>query len=415
MLLRQRYEWLIGLRYLRAKKSNHFIGVITVISVGGVSLGVAALIVVLAVMTGFKEELQKQILGVTSHVVVQYPGGKMPAYEDVLQRVLKAPNVVAASPYILQQAMLLSGGVAAGVVVRGIDPEREKNISSLAKNMKQGSLQNLLGYGVILGDRLASNLGVHVGQPVTMVAPVGNITALGTMPRMKRFHVAGIFDSGMYEYDKTLAYIHLADAQTFFRFDEQVTGIEIRTVNPDTAFTTRQFLEKELQFGYSVQDWMQMNHNFFRALQIEKATMFVILFLVVLVAAFNIISSLIMVVMEKGRDVAILKTMGATSKSIMTIFVINGGVIGLSGTLMGTLLGLLLAFNLEPVLQFIERQFGIRILSGDVYFIDHLPSVVLRSDVIMVTSISLLITLLATLYPAWRAARVDPVETLRYE
>ncbi|MBF0152702.1 MAG: lipoprotein-releasing ABC transporter permease subunit [Magnetococcales bacterium] len=415
MFLRHRYEWLVGLRYLRAKKSQHFIGVITLISVGGVSLGVAALIVVLAVMTGFKEELQRQILGVTSHVVIQYPGGRLPNHESLLAKVARTPNVVAASPYILQNAMLLSGNIAAGVVIRGIDPEREKEISSLARNLKRGSMDALLGYGIILGHRLAANLGVKVGQPVTVVAPVGNITALGTMPRMKRFRVVGVFDSGMYEYDKSLAYIHLNDAQTFFRFDDNVTGIEILTANPDTASATRLHLEQEFQSEYYIQDWMQMNHNFFRALQIEKATMFVILFLIVLVAAFNIISSLIMVVMEKGRDVAILKTMGATQRGIMTIFVINGGVIGLAGTLMGTMLGLALAFNLEPVLQFIERQFGIRILSGDVYFIDHLPSVVLRSDVIMVTTISLSITLLATLYPAWRAARVDPVETLRHE
>ncbi|MBF0612123.1 MAG: lipoprotein-releasing ABC transporter permease subunit [Magnetococcales bacterium] len=410
-----RFEWMIGLRYLRAKRSNHFIGVITVLSMGGIALGVAALIVVLAVMTGFKEELQKQILGVTSHVVVQELGGRMAHYTQVLDKVLATPGVKAASPFILGQAMLNSNGKSHGVVIRGIDPPLDRHVSALESNLASGRMEDLGHFGIILGKHLASGLGLQKGDPVTVMAPVGNVTAVGTLPRMKQFKVVGVFDSGMYEYDNTLAYIHLQDAQTFFRFGENATGIEVKTDHADLAFEVRKGLIAQLGFDYWVRDWMQMNRNFFRALQLEKATMFVILFLVVVVAAFNIISSLIMVVMEKGKDIAILKTMGASSRSIMAIFMINGGVIGVVGDLLGLGLGLLLAFNLESALKAIEGMFGIQILSGDVYFIDHLPAKVEVFDVTLITVISLAISLLATLYPAWRASRVDPVESLRYE
>ncbi|MBF0625916.1 MAG: lipoprotein-releasing ABC transporter permease subunit [Magnetococcales bacterium] len=415
-MLRHRYEWFIGLRYLRAKKSQHFIGVITLLSMAGIALGVAALIVVLAVMTGFKEELQRQILGVTSHVVVQGPGGRVTDPEALVALALTIPEVTGAAPYVLKQAMILMGNNASGVMVRGIDPLREAQVSSLQANLTTGALADLPGFGIILGVRLAFSLNVEVGDAVTLVAPVGNVTAMGTLPRLKRFRVVGIFDSGMYEYDNSLAYIDLADAQTFFRYENrQVTGVEIKTRHPDRAMAVRKALEQRIDRHHWARDWEQMNASFFRALQIEKATMFVILFLVVVVAAFNIISSLIMVVMEKGRDIAVLKTLGAGSGGIMAIFIINGGVIGLAGTLSGLGLGLLLAHNLEAVLAWVEATFGIQILSGEVYFIDHLPSVVKESDVVWITAISLLISLAATLYPAWRASRVDPVETLRYE
>lgn len=413
--MQDRFEWMIGLRYLRAKRSQHFIGVITVLSMGGIALGVAALIVVLAVMTGFKEELQRQILGVTSHVVVQSLGGRMADYQQVLEKVMATSGVQAASPFILGQAMLTSAGKSHGVVVRGIDPPLDRHVSSLNGNLTSGSLDDLGNFGIILGKHLASGLGLQKGDAVTVMAPVGNVTAVGTLPRMKQFRVVAIFDSGMYEYDNTLAYMHLSDAQTFFRYADQATGIEVKTANPELAFEVRKALVAQLGFDYWVRDWMQMNRNFFRALQLEKATMFVILFLVVVVAAFNIISSLIMVVMEKGKDIAILKTMGATSRSVMAIFMINGGVIGIMGDLIGLGLGLLLSFNLESTLKAIEQLFGIQILSGDVYYIDHLPAKVEMLDVTLITVISLVISLLATLYPAWRAARVDPVESLRYE
>ncbi|MBF0446962.1 MAG: lipoprotein-releasing ABC transporter permease subunit [Magnetococcales bacterium] len=411
-----RYEWFIGLRYLRAKRNQRFISIITFFSLGGIALGVAALIVVLAVMTGFRQELQSQILGITGHASVRSYGDNIKFYKPVLAQVEKIQGVVAASPYVLGQAMLTSNGRAVGVGLRGVVPDLDRLVSALDKNMKEGSIHDLGGFHIILGSRLATNLGVVVGDKLTVMVAAGNVTAMGTLPRSKRFAVAGIFESGMYDYDNTLAYIHLDDAQLLMRLNpEIITGIEIMTPHPDQAPVVRNRLKDQLGITYWVQDWMQMNHNFFRALQMEKATMFVILFLVVVVAAFNIISSLVMVVMEKGREIAILKSMGATPRSILAIFLVNGGVIGIIGTLSGLALGLGLAFNLEAALGFIERLFDIQILSGEVYYIDHLPSVVLWSDVGLITGISLLITLLAALYPAWRASTVDPVEGLRYE
>ncbi|MGN7611373.1 lipoprotein-releasing ABC transporter permease subunit [Magnetococcales bacterium HHB-1] len=414
-MMQRWYEVFIGLRYLRAKRSQRFINVIAVLSTLGITLGVAALIVVLAVMTGFKTELQRQILGVTGHVLVQPHFGAMANYQEVLSTVEKVNNVQAASPFILGQAMLAAQGRSVGVMLRGIDPIREKRVSSLADNLMVGKLKDLSGYGIILGRDLASILSLVVGDKVTVLVPTANMTPIGTMPRMRRFRVVGIFESGMHDYDNTLAYVALEDAAKLLRLGDRVSGIEIRTPHPDLAFEVREKVYKKLDEYFWVRDWMQMNRNFFRALKMEKATMFVILFLVVVVAAFNIISSLIMAVMDKRSEIAILKTMGARSGSIMMIFLVNGGIIGIIGTLCGMLLGLTLAWNLEPVLAFVERTFGIQILSGDVYFIDHLPSVVERSDVVWICGISLIISFVAALYPAWRASRIDPVEALRYE
>lgn len=414
-MLTGNYSWIIGLRYLRAKRSQHFISVITFLSMAGIALGVAALIVVIAVMTGFREELQRQILGVTSHVVVQPFSGNMKDWAPVLERVAETPGVTGAAPYILRQAMVTARGVASGIVVRGIEPQLEKGVSNLHDNMKQGSMADLGDFGIILGNNLANTMGVEVGDGVTLVAPTANVTVAGTLPRMKRFRVAGIFDSGMYEYDSSLAYIRLDDAQAFFQYGNRVSGIEVKTPHPDQATPVRLELDRRLAHLYWIRDWMQMNRNFFNALQMEKVTMFVILSLVVLVAAFNIVSSLIMVVMEKNKEIAILKTMGASSGGIIAIFVINGGIVGITGTLAGLGLGLLLSFNLEAAVGAIERALGIKLLNGDVYFIDHLPATVIPSDVAWITIASLLISLLATLYPAWRASRIDPVEALRYE
>ncbi|MEO5330669.1 MAG: lipoprotein-releasing ABC transporter permease subunit [Magnetococcus sp. YQC-5] len=411
----ERYEWLIGLRYLRAKRSEFFISVITFLSMGGVALGVAALITVLAVMTGFREELQKQILGVTSYVTVRALSGNMDPYQHVMEKAATVQGVTAVAPYIANQAMISNLGRSSGVVLRGIDPVLEAKVSSLARNIKQGTLQDMPAYGIIIGKRLAQHLEVALHDTVTLTVAVGTLTAGSPMPHMKRFKVVGIFDSGMFEYDNALAYISLVDAQRLLRMDDTVTGVELKTVTPEIAFTVSKELRQILGSAFWVQDWMEMNRNFFRALQMQKAVMFVILLLVVLVAAFNIISSLIMVVMEKGREIAILKTMGARSSGIMALFIINGGVVGLFGTLSGLALGLLLSLNLEKTLRAVEKIFGIQLISGEVYYIDYVPAKVLISDVIWVTGLSLAISLLATLYPSWRAARVDPVEALRYE
>ncbi|HIJ85761.1 MAG: lipoprotein releasing system, transrane protein, LolC/E family [Magnetococcales bacterium] len=410
------YEWFIGLRYLRAKRSQHFISVITFLSMGGIALGVAALIVVLAVMTGFRAELQKQILGVTGQLNVRSNAGSVAQYPRLLAKIDKHPQVTGAAPFITGQAMVQGARGSLGTALRGIDPFLEKNVSALNANLVYGSLDDLRSFGIILGRKLAFNLGVEPGDHVAVITSAGNVTAMGTMPRMKRFKVVGIFDSGMYEYDSALAYIHQSDAQALYRMEpDEVSGIDVMTPSPDLALKVGKELAALLGSSYSVQDWMQMNRSFFRALQVEKATMFIILFLVVVVAAFNIISSLIMVVMEKGKEIAILKTMGATSNSIIAIFLINGGVVGITGTLSGLGLGLLLAFNLEAFLGQIEKLFSIQILHGEVYFIDHLPSVVLWTDVGWIVGISLLLSLSAAIYPAWRAAGVDPVESLRYE
>lgn len=414
-MLGDRYEWLIGLRYLRAKRSEFFISVITILSMGGVALGVATLITVLAVMTGFREELQRQILGVTSYLTVRATAGNLENYAEVMERTAKASGVTAVAPYIASQAMLSHMDRAAGVVLRGIDPVLEDKVSALGRNIKKGTMDDMPRFGIILGKRLAQNLYADVDDSVTLTVAVTSVTAVGTLPRMKRFKVVGVFDSGMYEYDNSLAYIRLADAQSLLRMEDSVTGVEVMTVTPETAFGVGKELRQAFGARYWVQDWMEMNRNFFKALQMEKAVMFVILLMVVLVAAFNIISSLIMVVMEKGREIAILKTMGAKSSGIMAIFIINGGVIGVVGTLSGLGLGLLLSLNLEKTLRAIEQMFGIQLISGEVYFIDHVPAKVLTSDVVWVTGLSLAISLLATLYPAWRASRVDPVEALRYE
>jgi len=415
------YEVFVGLRYLKAKRKQSFISIITFISIAGISVGVMALIVVLAVMTGFQEDLRDKILGTNSHIVItQYSKG-MDDFESVVKKVKDHPQVEAVTPFIYSQVMLTSEQNVSGVVVRGIDPGREGKVTRLAENMREGSLDDLLkeedgvAPGIVIGKELSGMLGVFYGQELNIVSPLGNMTPMGMVPRMKKFRVVGIFDSGMYEYDTSLAYISLGNAQAFFNMGDRVTGVEIRVSDFFKAGETAVQLREKIGFDYFVRDWMEMNRNIFSALKLEKTVMFIILLLIILVASFNIISTLIMVVMEKGKDIAILKSMGATSGGILRIFLIEGMVIGIVGTLLGGLSGVLLALNLEEVVGSMEKAFGFQVLSPDIYYLDRLPSHVNFIDVSIIMATAVLISLLATIYPAWQASRMAPADALRYE
>ena len=415
-----RYEWFIGLRYLKAKRKQTFISIITLISIVGFALGVWALIVVLAVMSGFEKTLKEKILGTQAHLVVLKTSQEgMDRYEEVVKEVEQVKGVVSATPFILSQVMLSSESNVFGVVLNGIDPDRVGKVIELARNMKAGRLQDLKAEGdspgIILGVELAKRLGVSLNDAIQVISPLGTMTPMGMMPKMKRFRVMGIFYSGMYDFDNTLAYISIVSAQKFLNMDSRVTGIEIKTSDVYKVKKIGKEIRQTLGFPFWTRDWMEMNRNLFSALKLEKVAMFIILVLIVLVAAFNIISTLIMVVMEKSKDIAILKSMGAPSKGILRIFIIEGGVIGVVGTFFGTVVGLATALNLEKVSGFVENLFGFKILPSDVYYIDKLPSQVNPLDVGLIVMTAILISLLATLYPSWRASKLDPAEALRYE
>jgi lipoprotein-releasing system permease protein len=415
------YEWFIGLRYLKAKRKQTFISIITVISIAGVMVGVMALIVVLAVMSGFEKTLKEKILGTQAHLVVLKPSEKgMDHYEEVLKEVEGVRGVVSAAPFIFNQVMLSSESNVFGVVLKGIDPDRVGKVTELAHNIKAGTLEDLKKVeedlpGIVLGVELAKHLSVSLNDPIQVISPLGTMTPMGMMPKMKRFRVKGIFYSGMYEFDNTMAYVSLGSAQKFFGMGDHVTGIEIKTNDIYKVKEIGKEIRKKMGFPFWTKDWMEMNRNLFSALKLEKIAMFIILILIVLVAAFNIISTLIMVVMEKNKDIAILKSMGAPSKGIFKVFIIEGLVIGVVGTILGAILGLGAAFNLEKITGFVENLFGFKILASDVYYIDKLPSQVNPIDVGLIIVTAILISLLATLYPSWRASKLDPAEALRYE
>jgi len=412
-------ELFVGMRHLRSKKKNAFVSITTWISVLGISLGVATLIVVVGVMSGFERELRSKILGTQSHVVVVESGtASMRKWGDVLKRVRKDPEVVAAAPFVFGQAMLSSNGSVTGAVVRGIDPEREKDVTDLRSYMRAGSLDSLSAEGgmpgVVLGSELASALGLQLGMEVTIISPVGAITPMGVLPKSKTFKAAGIFRSGFYQYDSGMALIDMKVSQDFFGLGEGVTGVHLRVKDIFGAERVSRRLQKDLSYPYWVRSWQLMNRNLFSALKTEKTTMTILLLLVIVVAAFNIIGSLTMVVMEKGREIAILKSMGATRGVILRIFFIQGAVMGLAGAALGTGGGLVLGWNLGVVESFLEKYFGLDILPASVYNISRLPVHMTVSDVTLMAIGAFLISLLATVYPAWRASRVDPVEVLRY-
>jgi lipoprotein-releasing system permease protein len=414
----QPFELFIGLRYTRAKRRNHFISFISLISMLGMALGVAALIVVLSVMNGFQKEIRTRILGVAPHLQVSSAeGNRLDNWQPTLQLTGRNPQVAAAAPFVTGQGMVSLNESVQGVMVRGILPQEESKVTDLSDKMKAGALQDLQegGFGIVLGSDLARALGAHMGDKVLLIAPQGQITPAGMMPRLKQFRVVGIFEIGMAPYDNALALIHMGDAQKLYQMGSAVTGISARLHDLDLAPRVAVELERELPRDTYVSDWTREHANYFRAVQIEKKMMFIILSLIVAVAAFNIVSTLVMAVTDKQADIAILRTLGASPASIMKIFIVQGAMIGMIGSLLGVVSGIVLALNIDTVVPFIERLIGTHILSKDVYFISELPSDLHRSDVLIVGCFSFFISLIATLYPSWRASRTQPAEALRYE
>ena len=413
------YELFIGLRYTRAKRRNHFISFISMTSMLGIALGVAALIVVLSVMNGFQNELRMRILGVASHLQITGSSNALADWPAMVKYVQSSPQVLAAAPYIMAQGMLSLDQAVQGAIVRGILPAEEDKVAEIGAHMKVGQLADLKPgeFGIVLGAELAQSLGAGLGDKVVVMAPQGQFTPTGMVPRLKQFRVVGIFQVGMYEYDATLALIHMGDAAKLYRMGDKVSGVRLKLADLYQAPRIARELTAQLagQGTYYVSDWTEQHANFFRAVQMEKRVMFVILTLIVAVAAFNIVSTLVMAVTDKRADIAILRTLGASPASIMKIFIVQGALIGFIGTVIGALGGVLLALNIGVVVPAIERTFHVQFLAKDIYYISDLPSQLQWGDVATITLVSLVLSLLATLYPSWRASRTNPAEALRYE
>ena len=383
----------------------------------GIALGVMALIVVLSVMNGFQEELRSRILGVAAHLEISGPEDHLADWRGALAQAKQNKEVIAGAPYINSQGMLVNGDSVRGAIIRGVLPEMENQVADFAQHMKAGKLSDLKPgkFGIILGAELARVLNVMPGDKVVLMTPQGNITPAGIMPRVKQFTVTGIFEAGMFEYDSGLALINLQDAQKMLRMGDDVTGVRLKLDDLFRApYVTRE-LSKSMVGDYYLTDWTQSHANFFRAVSIEKRMMFLILLLIVAVAAFNIVSTLVMAVTDKQSDIAILRTLGAKPGSIMSIFIVQGSFIGVFGTLLGMASGVLIALNLETIVPIIERIAGVDLFPADVYYINQLPSKLVWSDVGIICGVSLFISLAATIYPSWRASRINPAEALRYE
>jgi lipoprotein-releasing system permease protein len=424
------YELEVGLRYTRAgrsSRSNRFISFISGVSMLGIALGVAALIIVLSVMNGFQKEVRDRMLSVVSHIEVFAPGGAaLPDAARTLSEIKTHPQVIGAAPFIAAQALVARGEDMKGAIIRGIDPALEPQVTDLTANQtaskKESSeytLQNLQQlksgeFGIVLGLELARNLGVRNGEKVTVIAPGGQVTPAGVVPRLKQFTVVGVFDSGHYEYDATLAMVHVDDAAKVFRL-EGPTGVRVKLKDLHEARTVGSELAIKLTGGELVRDWTRQNRTWFAAVQLEKRMMFIILTLIVAVAAFNLISTLVMTVQDKRADIAILRTLGASPLSIMKIFVVQGALVGVIGTFVGLSLGLIVAFNIDVIVPFLEGVFRASFLPRDVYLISQMPSDPQWADIMPVAVISLILAFAATLYPSWRASRVNPAEALRYE
>lgn len=407
----------IGLRYTRAKRRTQFISFITLTSVLGIALGVTALITVLSVMNGFEAELRERILGMTAHTTITGYANRLRHWQQLDQRLQDQPHIKGSAPFTHGQVMISADRQVSGTLLRGILPEREPQVSEVGDKMLQGSLTELRAghYDIILGAELARFLGVLVGDQVTVISPQIQSTPVGILPRLKRFTVVGVFQVGMYEYDRNLALVHIDDAAKLFQMGDAVSGLRLKLDDLFNAPRISRDLARQLYREYSVSDWTQAHSNFFRAIKTEKRVMFIILLLIVAVAAFNIVSTLVMVVTDKRGDIAILKTQGLTDGRVMGIFIVLGGVIGIVGTLLGVLGGVSLALNVETIVPAIEGFFGVHFMAADVYYISEVPSKLDWNDVYRIAGMSFLLSLSATLYPAWQAARINPAEVLRYE
>ncbi len=411
------FERRIAFRYLRARRSEGAISIIAAFSVLGICLGVATLIIVMSVMNGFREELTKQILGFNGHINV-YParGEVIHDYDDMAEQIRKLPGIVGVNPVVDRQAMVLKGNLASGMMIHGITAADLAKNKSISKKIKAGTLEGFdEGNNIAIGTKLAAKLGLAPGDNLTLVSPKGSSTAFGTVPRMRPFKVVALFEVGMYQYDSATAFMSMKAAQNFFELDGGVTGLEIFVDDPDKVKDVTNQLAGVLSDRYLISDWEMANAQFFNALKVERNVMFLILTMIILIAAFNIISSLIMLVKDKSRDIAILRTMGATRGSIMRIFFLTGASTGIAGTVVGFTLGLVFSLNIETIRQWIQKLSNTQLFSPEVYYLSKLPSKVEPDEVITVVVLSLALSFLATLYPAWRAAKLDPVEALRYE
>jgi lipoprotein-releasing system permease protein len=414
------YELFVGMRYTRAKRKNHFISFISLTSMIGIALGVAALIVVLSVMNGFQKELRTRILGVASHLEVTGANNRLADWQAISELSSKQSHVLASAPYITAQGMLSYGQGVQGVIIRGVLPADEDKVADLGRHMKAGSLDDLRSgdFGIILGADLAFALGAQIGDKVVVMAPQGQFTPTGIVPRLKQFTLVGLFQIGMYEYDAGLALIHIDDAAKLYRMGNSVSGVRLKLddlFDAPTIAASFNGLLNEQGGSYYVSDWTQQHANFFKAVQMEKRVMFIILTLIVAVAAFNIVSTLVMAVTDKRADIAIMRTLGASPHSIMAIFIVQGALIGVVGTVLGAAFGIVIALNIDTIIPFIEQLFHVQFLAKDVYYISDLPSDLVWSDVITIVTLSFVLSLMATLYPSWKASKINPAEALRYE
>lgn len=411
------FESWIGSRYVRSRSRNGFVSLISTISIGGIAIAVAVLIIVLSVVNGFERELRERVLAMSAHATIEDPQGQLARWQSHIAEAVANPEVAGAAPYVTGQALLVEGERLSGAELRGIDPARERDVSGIAGVIIEGELESLTpgAFNIVLGSELAHALRAEIGDKVTVNLADGIVTPAGVVPRNKRFTVSGIYRVGMYEFDRRLAFVSIGDAQRLFRLGNSVSGIRISVNDIYSASRIVRDVAVEGGGGVLVSDWTRRHVNFFRSIQITKSILFVILLMVVAVAAFNIVSTLVMVVKDKQSDIAILRTVGASPSSILRIFIVQGSIIGVAGTIAGLLLGVLLTINLESIVAFMESAFGIKFLAADVYFISDLPAELRWPDVAKISGLALVLALLSTIYPAWRASRTQPAESLRYE